>query len=644
MAREILIIETLQLAHMSHRLIGIEDLRWCYLGDNWQIYSALNKVLNTFGEEISGGLFINNKAREIRRKYLNYEEILSEEHNKLLWESTDLAEKSLVNNSLFIDICKSLVFLDIVNQNKGNLIFIVDDLFLGQFLRSLSNKKEVGNVGYYNSVNLKTRNELFAEYFKITKAWKQRGLSEINILSKKLLSQQNYVKEIRKEKAKTVITKKAIDTLIVVWGTPSSFYKDKFKYSDLEYGDLPGELKKCSNNIAYLVIPVDWQYTFEDIIKNAIDSKDKVYTVQDCFHIEEAKKLALKGNCESIQLKDRLVINGIDFTQLLKKSFIHEKCKSRQYWALNFYYIGKYFFNNHIKIKNILIGYENQPWEKLLRYGFRKWMPDTQICQYVHGTIGSFWLSAFPGHKDITKGNMPDTLAVFSENCKKQFIEEGFKKNQLTVWPAFKYRKYFNANESFKARAVLDVNKDTLCVLISLNISKDDSLELLLKTFISSKGLKPIEYRLRFHPRMGEESHIINQLIQLCNWDVIPGNILIKSKNTIQEDLDWADVVLLQGSGVEIEAAIRGCHTVFVNSDCNINVNYMDLEEHNEVVSTGREIRNILINLCQNRSHLTKDPWSRKKLEYYFEPIEECNLYKVYNTLSCVKPEPALFE
>ena len=95
-------------------------------------------------------------------------------------------------------------------------------------------------------------------------------------------------------------------------------------------------------------------------------------------------------------------------------------------------------------------------------------------------------------------------------------------------------------------------------MLVSLNISKDASLELLVKTFLTFKKNRPIDYRVRFHPRMGSSKQIISELMRIYNWKVIPKNILIKSCNSIQEDLHWADVVLLQGSGVELEAAIYG--------------------------------------------------------------------------------------
>ena len=385
MQRKILIIETLKIGDLQNKLIKLNNFQWCYLGDNWQIYNTIKEVLITFGKEISSGLYINKIAKEIRREYLNYERILSDEHNQLWWQTTDLAEKSLVNNSLFLDICKSLVFDDIVRTKTTNLIFIVDDIFLGEFLRTINSKKELNNLKYYNTKNISNVNQLIIETVKTSRTWKQHGLKEIHFLSERLQIQSDYVKNLRQQKCKYLRKNQDFDTLIVVWGTPNTFNPGTSKKVDSQYGCLPKELKNNNNTIAYLVIPVDWQYTYEDIINNAIDAKDCVFTLQDCFDIKKAESLAMEGLGEPIMLKERFVLNKIDFTPLLKRSFMHEKSKSRQFWALNFYYIAKYFYDNNIKINNILLGYENQPWEKSLRIGFRKWLPDTKICQYVHG-------------------------------------------------------------------------------------------------------------------------------------------------------------------------------------------------------------------------------------------------------------------
>ena len=45
MPRKILIIETQKLRDLEDKLIKLNDFEWCYLGDNWQIYNAIKKVL-----------------------------------------------------------------------------------------------------------------------------------------------------------------------------------------------------------------------------------------------------------------------------------------------------------------------------------------------------------------------------------------------------------------------------------------------------------------------------------------------------------------------------------------------------------------------------------------------------------------------
>jgi|TARA_B100000959_G_scaffold285888_1_gene362266 hypothetical protein len=636
-SREILIIETDQLANMGEKLVNLKAFTWSYIGNNWPIYYTIRQFFATYGEESCSGPLINSMARKIRCEYLQFEKILSSEQNKLLWQATDLAEKNPLNNTLFIDICKTLVLLDLVRTKTGNLIFIVDDIFLGEYLRSLVFKKGEINTAFFTKDPLQTSSQIVSQGLKTKRYWKQSGLNEINHLFEIMSLKKVTVNRIRSEKRKTAIVNNNIDVLIVIWATPNTFTENQHKVRDNFFGKLPGYLLEKKLQIAYLVLPIDWQYPFEKIIKNAIEAKDQVYTLYDCIDLNLAKNLALDGINESIKLKERFVIKGVDFTPLLKKSYLHEKSKSRQFWALNYYYIAKYFKENCINISNLLINYENQPWEKSLRLGFRRWSQNTHIIQYDHSNIGKFWLSAFPGKKEIRNGNVPDTLSVFGQKCKESFMEDGYAEQQVTVWPAFRYENILNYKEITNTPEENPKNYCKIHVLISLNISSDDSLELLSKALLATEGLSNAIIRVRFHPVMGPPNQVVDLVMEICNWEKLPENIAISTGCTLEVDLDWADVVLLSGSGVEVEAAAKGCYTIFVASDCIMDINYLDFNEHNTVVRTITEIKKELTYLCNNRKQLAKTPWSKRKRELYFEPISHDSLKNVFLGLNAVK-------
>ena len=84
-------------------------------------------------------------------------------------------------------------------------------------------------------------------------------------------------------------------------------------------------------------------------------------------------------------------------------------------------------------------------------------MANTRIIQYAFGSIGKFWLSAYPGKKDLEVGNIPDLLSVLGRKYKDIFIKEGFQDNKVTVWPAFRYK--FNNSNDFK-----DNRNETLAI------------------------------------------------------------------------------------------------------------------------------------------------------------------------------------
>ena len=270
--------------------------------------------------------------------------------------------------------------------------------------------------------------------------------------------------------------------------------------------------------------------------------------------------------------------------------------------------------------------YENQPWEKSLRYGFRSWMANTRIIQYAFGPYGKVWLSAYPGKNDLQIGNTPDLLSVFGRKYRDIFINEGFQDNKVTVWPAFRHKS--NKGEDFKDNRK-KTNSDILNLLIILNISPDSSLELLSKTLLASKDLMSEHFRIRFHPRMGPPAQVLNLLMDICKGSKLPNNLEISSERSLSEDLDWSDGVLINGSDVEIEAALRGCYTIFVKSECDLDINKLPIEEHDAVVCSIKEINYELNQLRNNLKKLVKTPWTKEKREYWFEPIKRDTLKKV---------------
>ena len=55
----------------------------------------------------------------------------------------------------------------------------------------------------------------------------------------------------------------------------------------------------------------------------------KSFFIYDCIEIDSAKKLAIKAIDETLMLKERFVIDDVDLTALLKKSYYHEKIEKR---------------------------------------------------------------------------------------------------------------------------------------------------------------------------------------------------------------------------------------------------------------------------------------------------------------------------
>ena len=175
-----------------------------------------------------------------------------------------------------------------------------------------------------------------------------------------------------------------------------------------------------------------------------------------------------------------------------------------------------------------------------------------------------------------------------------------------------------------------------LNILITLNISPDSSLELLAKTLQASKNLESTNFRVRFHPRMGPPVLVLNLLMDICKCTKLPDCVEISTDRSLSEDLDWSHGVVINGSGVEIEAAISGCYTIYVKSECGIDINELPLDEHDAVVYSIKEINIELRRLRRNLKKIVKTPWTKEKRDYWFQPVKENLDIQVQNDLGLV--------
>jgi len=212
---------------------------------------------------------------------------------------------------------------------------------------------------------------------------------------------------------------------------------------------------------------------------------------------------------------------------------------------------------------------------------------------------------------------IPDVLSVLSHNAYHKFKKTGYPESKLKIWPAFRYEHIFtNKNDD-----VIKFENNTIQLLVATSTSLQSSIELLSKTIIAIKNIRNLSVRVRLHPRVGSEVEIMNCVNKICNTQQLPNNITVSNARSLEDDLHWANAVALSGTGLEYEASFYGCYTIFVRSQCNLDMNSMDYQDHDKVVQSIEGLHNTLTNLSNQSKIENKTTWQDERCDYHFQPI-----------------------
>ena len=202
--------------------------------------------------------------------------------------------------------------------------------------------------------------------------------------------------------------------------------------------------------------------------------------------------------------------------------------------------------------------YEHQPWEKMLRRGLRRWLPDARVIGVQHVPFARTYLSLFPSRREIESGLIPDRLLVAGEGYADWFRAVGFPPGRLAVLGAVRYAKPSRAAET-GGRGIL------CCTSIDLA----ESIELVAKAALASRGLGRT-VTVNYHPATGEDFRraLREGAARIAGGDLDHLGYVDAPAATL---LDDAHLVLYCTSAAVFDALLAGKPAVFVGRETDLD-------------------------------------------------------------------------
>src|SRR5439155_3630116 len=113
---------------------------------------------------------------------------------------------------------------------------------------------------------------------------------------------------------------------------------------------------------------------------NVRSVEDDIVLLEECVRIRDALWICAQTLGQPARRVGRYVVAGVDLSDLLDDALRREApC-----WVMQFFCVGKALARRRIRPDLIIHPFENQSWEKALRLGVRRSLPETRVVGYQH--------------------------------------------------------------------------------------------------------------------------------------------------------------------------------------------------------------------------------------------------------------------
>ncbi len=267
--------------------------------------------------------------------------------------------------------------------------------------------------------------------------------------------------------------------------------------------------------------------------------------------------------------KGRLILQGVTLTGLMRAA-IRQAHSSGEVFRSLCVLKGAERWAHLLRPVRCFYPYENRAWEKMLLLGARRGAPLTKMIGYNHASITGSHLNFMLRDDEREKMPLPDRVITMGAATMSWLEKQGGHPPQL-----LKRGCALRQSSSALARPLKARRNERGCrLLIALATSQLEYINTLLylQEALEPKlidGLGDITVRIRPHPTLS--------LAQAL--DVLDGEITFSfevSDGSVEQDLEWADVVLYASSTIGIETVRAGIPAVYMDLGDILNSDPME--------------------------------------------------------------------
>lgn len=507
----------------------------------WALSEAPPAALPHGWTAVHVNTLIDAEAHRLREHLIDLDGALFSGKNPEAWAATKIADRNPYTSDLADSIAVTMALVA-AGRTGGDILVMTTDPGLGRGLVAVC--RGAGLDAEWRGCSTKLRWRTVVQRLQNGVNIVRDGWQEIRAMHKYRLTPDRVG---------------GAEGWVLSWVRTGSFRGENLQNGDGILGILPRLMGHGGTNVAYIGNPVAWVEGIDAIAGAAASSRHRATLVPAFFSLQARLRATLRALRVSASCKRTLVIDGVDLSPLAKRAVTQESVSDVATRAMLYYEIGRESARRGITPEILLYPYENQPWEKQMIAGFRRFCPGTVLVGFQHTVFSQLYFGADPSRWQLARNYFPDYLIASGPEYQHRLIRCGVAPARIVLGGAFRFPQI--AVPPTEPRPPTGLHS----VLASLPLQADEAQELASMAVHATARLG-LRLVVSFHPSMDMETRTRIRRIAGTIGDVTFTDAAARVL------LGDADLLLYNSSGSVFDATAMGVPAVNVVPRARLNL------------------------------------------------------------------------
>lgn len=485
--------------------------------------------------ELSRNELFRERSGSFRGKFIQFMGKLNVENHSLDWWAMPFTDKFHLGPSLYEDAFYFLLIVELLREDSGPLVVVVDSIDLVEQLRVWAKGEGIDVVHTVKA--LRPLRRLI------------KNFTPAGILYAAVRSLIYWFISRRLRPARNLNE----DNLVITTIThPRSFPDSSNHYQDVYFGELVESVTAPEKQVIIFALVVGSPR--EQLKKlNSLEFKLPVVPMDSCMTFVSLLACtwrALRLYASPPRFRGPVSIDGLDLSCLVTQAIRSARHSGNLLVNLRIFYSFR-GLAKRIRISRCIYPYENLAREKMIALGIRCTTPETHLVGYQHASISDQYINFMLGPGESAVTPLPDVILTTGEVTRELLRREGNYPPGI-----FKSACALRQGRNDDDRSEVEFHGITKVFVVLGSIAEYVSMLGFLET--AFKDVDGYDLRIRPHPERTLNSAVA--VAPLSSRDFFS-----ESTASLADDLRWADVVLYASSTVALEAISLGTPVVYVD-------------------------------------------------------------------------------